>query len=123
MGIAESAARMAASLLAIAQTRLELAATEVEEESLRYFSYLLLSLAAMFCIGLAIVLGTLLIVVLYWDTNRIGVLLVLTVLFAFVGIMIGLRVRSRYRDKPKLLLHTMTELSRDGEMLQPPAST
>lgn len=114
---------MAASLLAIAQTRLELAATEVEEESLRYFSYLLLSLAAMFCIGLAIVLGTLLIVVLYWDTNRIGVLLVLTVLFAFVGIMIGLRVRSRYRDKPKLLLHTMTELSRDGEMLQPPAST
>lgn len=123
MGIAESAAHMAATLLAIIQTRLDLAATEVEEESLRYFSYLLLSLAAMFCIGLAIVLGTLLIVVLYWDTNRIGVLLVLTVLFAFVGIMIGLRVRSRYRDKPKLLLHTMTELSRDGEMLQPPAST
>lgn len=123
MGIAESAARLAASLLAIVQTRLELAATEVEEESLRYFSYLLLSLAAMFCIGLAIVLGTLLVVVLYWDTNRIGVLLVLTALFAFIGIAIGLRVRSRYRDKPKLLLHTMTELSRDGEMLQPPAST
>lgn len=123
MGIAESAARLAATLLAIVQTRIELAATEVEEESLRYFSYLLLALAAMFCIGLAIVLGTLLIVVLYWDTNRIGVLLVLTILFAFAGVVIGLRVRSRYRGKPKLLTHTVTELSRDGEMLQPPAST
>lgn len=123
MRIAESAARLVTTLLAIVQTRIELAATEVEEESLRYFSYLMLSLAAMFFLGLAIVLGTLLIVVLYWDTNRIGMLLVLTALFAFVGAVIGLRVRGQYRGKPKLLTHTMTELSRDGEMLQPPAST
>jgi len=38
MVIADSVARLAATLLAIIQNRVELIATEVEEESLRYFS-------------------------------------------------------------------------------------
>lgn len=119
MVLAESVARLAATLLAIVQTRVELVATEVEEESLRYFSYLLMSMAAMFCAGLAIILGTMLIVVLYWESNRTGVLLALTVVFGATAAAIGFRVRSRYRLKPKLLGNSMTELSRDTEMLQP----
>jgi len=121
MVLVESAARLAATLLAIVQTRVELVATEVEEESLRYFSYLMLSLAAMFCFGIAITLGVLLAVVLYWDTHRVTILSVMMALFAFAGIMIALRVRNQFRFKPKLLAHTMTELSRDAELLQPPA--
>lgn len=121
MLIAESATRLAASLLAIVQTRVELAATEIEEESLRYFSCLILSLAGLFCAGIAVVLGVLLTVVLFWDTNRVGILLTLMVLFAIAGAAIGLRVRNRYRSKPRMLMHSMTELSRDTEMLQPHA--
>lgn len=121
MVIAESAARLAASLLAMVQTRVLLAATEVEEESLRYFSYLILSLAALFFLGVAIVLGVMLLVVLYWDTHRIGILSVLMGLFGVAGLAIGMQVRSKYRYKPKLLGHTLTELSRDTDMLQPPA--
>lgn len=118
MVIAESIARLAATLLSVAQTRVELVAAEVEEESLRYFSYLLLSLAALFCLGVAILLGVLLLVVLYWDTHRIGILLTLTTLFGIASIMMALRVRRRYRVKPRLLTHTMTELSRDADMLK-----
>lgn len=121
MVLAESVARLAISLLAIAQTRVELVATEVEEESLRYFSYLLLSLAALFCIGMAVVLGVLLAVVLFWDTHRVGILLTLIALFGIAGVTMGLRLRSRYRVKPKLLAHTVTELSRDTDMLRPRA--
>jgi uncharacterized membrane protein YqjE len=121
MVLAESAARLAATLLAIVQTRLDLAATEVEEESLRYFTYLVLTLAALFCAGLAIVLGTILLVVVYWDSNRTGVLLALMLLFAAAGVMLGLRVRSLFQQKPKLMNHTMSELARDADMLQPPA--
>lgn len=121
MVIAESAARLAASLLAIAQTRVELAATEVEEESLRYFSYLILSLAALFFLGVAIVLGVMLLVVLYWDEHRIGILSVLMAMFGVAGLALGMRVRTRYRYKPRLLGHTLTELSRDTDMLRPPA--
>ena len=122
MVLAESAARLAATLLAIVQTRLDLAATEVEEESLRYFTYLVLTLAALFCVGLAVVLGTILLVVIYWESNRTGILLALTLLFAVVGVMLGLRVRSLFQQKPKLMNHTMSELARDADMLQPPAS-
>jgi uncharacterized membrane protein YqjE len=119
--ISESLLRLAAGLLSALQTRVELAATEVEEEALRYFSYLLQSLAAMFFLALAIVLATFLLVLLYWDTHRIGILTTLTLLFAAIGIFTGLRVRSRYRGKPPLLDHTAVELARDTELLQPPA--
>lgn len=121
MVLVESAARLAATLLAIVQTRIDLAATEVEEETLRYFSYLILSMAAMFCIGIAIVLGTFLAVLLYWETNRTGILLTLIALFGATGIWIGLRVRRQYREKPRLLTHTTQELSRDADLLHPSA--
>ncbi|HYD96410.1 MAG TPA: phage holin family protein [Noviherbaspirillum sp.] len=121
MVFAESLARLAATLLAMAQNRVELAATELEEESLRYFSYLMLSLAAMFCIGIAVVLGVLLAVVLYWESHRVAILATLTAAFAIVGIMIARHVRNLYRSKPKLLGHTAAELGRDTELLQPPA--
>jgi uncharacterized membrane protein YqjE len=121
MVLADSLTRLAVSLLAIAQTRMELAATEVEEQSLRYFSCLLLALAALFCTGIAVVLGVLLALVLFWDTHRIGILLTLIVLFAIAGIATGMRLRRQFQLKPKLLNQTVTELSRDGEMLRPPA--
>lgn len=120
MMIADSAARLAATLLAIVRNRIDLVATEVEEETLRYFSYLLMSLAAMFCIGIAVVLGVFLAVLLYWETHRVGILLTLISLFGIAGIWIGLRVRRGYQMKPKLLGDTMQELSRDAELLQPP---
>jgi uncharacterized membrane protein YqjE len=121
MMIAESASRLAATLLAVLQNRVELASTELEEESLRYFSCLMLSLAAMFCMGIAVILGALLAIVLYWDTHRVAVLTVLMALFGIAGTAIALRVRRQYQVKPRLLGHTMAELSRDAELLQPRA--
>ena len=117
--IAESAARLAASLLTILQTRVELVAAEVEEESLRYFSYLMLSLAALFCLGIAVVLAVMLAVVLFWDSHRIGVLLTLIILFGAAAAMLALRLRRHYRLKPPLLGHTVHELTRDTDLLQP----
>lgn len=121
MMIAESASRLAATLLAIVQNRVELASTELEEESLRYFSCLMLSLAAMFCLGIAVVLGVMLAVVLYWDSHRVAILAGLIALFGGTSVAIALRVRRQYRSKPRLLGHTMSELSRDSELLQPRA--
>jgi uncharacterized membrane protein YqjE len=121
MVLAESVTRLAATLIAIVQTRAELIATEVEEESLRYFSSLMMALATMFCVGIAVLLGVTLLVVLYWDTHRVGILLTLITLFALAGLFLGMRMRNLYRSKPRLLAHTMNELSRDAELLQPPA--
>lgn len=119
MMIAESASRLAATLLAVLQNRVELASTELEEESLRYFSCLMLALAALFCMGIAVVLGAILAVVLYWDTHRVAILAVLMVVFGVAALALALRVRRQYQSKPRLLGHTMAELSRDSELLQP----
>ncbi|HEX2529905.1 MAG TPA: phage holin family protein [Burkholderiaceae bacterium] len=119
MGVADSLARLAATFIAIVRTRAELAAVEIEEEALRYFSYLLLALAAMFFFGLAILLVILLVVAVYWDTHRIGVLSSLIALFAVAGIWLGLKVRNSYRYKPGLLGQTLVELSKDIETLKP----
>lgn len=120
MAIAESLARLLATIIANIQTRVELIAVEVEEEALRYFSYLLYSLAAMFCFGVAILLTILLVVAIYWDTHRIEVLLTLMALFGVAGAWMVWAMRDSYRHKPKLLVHTVSELSRDIETLKSP---
>lgn len=119
MAIVESVSRLAGTVIGILQTRLELIAIEVEEESLRFFSYFFFALAAMFCIGMALLLGVLLIVVIYWDTHRVPVLVSLMAFFALSSAAIMLGVRKHYRMKPRMLSHTLAELSKDIERLKP----
>lgn len=111
--------RLAGTFIEILQTRLELIAVEVEEESLRFFFYFLLAVAAMFCLGMAVWLGVLLIVVIYWDTQRLPVLISLMVLFVLSSAAIAVGIRKHYRMKPRMLSHTLRELSRDIEQLTP----
>jgi uncharacterized membrane protein YqjE len=120
MGFTDSVARLVATFIAVLQTRAELATVEIEEEALRYFVYLMMALAAMFFAGVAILLVILLIVALFWDEHRIGVLLMLIALFAIASAAIGVKLRDRYRRKPSLLGHTLVELSRDVEALKTP---
>ena len=120
MGFTDSVARLVATFIAVLQTRAELATVEIEEEALRYFTYLMMALAAMFFAGVAILLAILLIVALYWDEHRVGVLLTLIALFAIASAAVGLKLRDRYRRKPSLLGHTLVELSRDVEALKTP---
>jgi uncharacterized membrane protein YqjE len=123
MGFTDSVARLVATFIAVLQTRAELATIEIEEEALRYFTYLMMALAAMFFAGVAILLAILLIVALFWDEHRVGVLLTLIALFLIASGAIGLKLRDRYRRKPSLLGHTLVELSRDVEALKAPART
>jgi uncharacterized membrane protein YqjE len=120
MGFTDSVARLVATFIAVLQTRAELATVEIEEEALRYFIYLMMALAAMFFAGVAILLAILLIVAIYWDEHRVGVLLTLIALFLIASFAIGMRLRDRYRRKPSLLGHTLGELSRDVEALKVP---
>lgn len=113
MAIAQALGRMATTLVAIVQTRLALVALEVEEGSLRLLSYLALALLATFCVGLAILLGAFLVIVLFWDTHRIGAIVGSAGFFAALGIGLGLGVRASMRHKPKLLSFTLAELNKD----------
>ncbi|HYD79622.1 MAG TPA: phage holin family protein [Paucimonas sp.] len=121
MGFTDSVARLVATFIAVVQTRAELATIEIEEEALRYFTYLMMGLAAMFFAGVTVLLAILLVVALFWDEHRIGVLLTLIVLFGIAAAAVGLKLRERYRRKPSLLGNTLVELSRDVEALKAPS--
>ena len=113
MAISDTVGRLGATLLAMLQTRIELAAVELEEESQRLLGYLLLSLLALFLCGIAIVLAALLVIVLCWDSYRIEAVLGLVVLFGGSGIVLGLKVRTGFGAKPRLLGATLSELNKD----------
>lgn len=117
MAIVESVSRLAGTLIGMLQTRLELATVELEEETLRFFSYFLFALVGMFCLCMAILLSVLLIVVAFWDTYRIAVLVSLIAAFGLGAILIGFGIRKSYRNRPKILSHTLSELGKDVERL------
>lgn len=110
---------MAASVLAILQTRAELLTVEVEDEARRLISYLLMSLVVLFFAGLAVLLAVLLIVVLFWDSNRVAVIACLTAFFGIAAVVIAFMVRNCWRNKPRFLAATVDELSKDIEMIRP----
>ena len=118
MAIAESVRRLSATLVSIVGTRLELASVELQEESLRLFSLLMVALGTLFCLFVSTLLAILLVLVLFWDTHRLPALLGMLAFFAVTTGALGLWVRNGYRQKPKLLGYTLAELAKDRESLR-----
>lgn len=116
-GLFDSLKVLAASLLAIAHTRLELISTELEEERVWWISTLAWTLLALFCAGLAIVLLTVLVVAAFWDTHRLLTLGVLAVGFCLAAIVAARVVLDKVRAKPRLFASSLAELSKDHEQL------
>ncbi|HZX25614.1 MAG TPA: phage holin family protein [Telluria sp.] len=113
MAFLESAGRFAATLAAMAHTRLELATVEIEEESQRFLRYLILSLLALFLAGVAVILVALFVVLVFWDSYRLQAVAAMAVLFAGGGWVIAVKVRNEMRAKPPLLSATLGELRQD----------
>lgn len=117
-GLFESLKTLGATLAAILQNRLELLSTDIAEERARLGSILLLALVALFCLGVGVLLLTLLVVVLFWDTHRLAALGALTALFLSAGGWIGWLARQRLRSKPRLFEASIAELAKDREHLR-----
>lgn len=116
-GLLESVKTLAGTLLAMGQTRLELLSNELEEERAWLTAMLVWTLIALFCATLAVVLATLLVVVIFWDTYRLLAIGIMTGLFiAGAGFAWGV-VRKMSRSKPRLFSASLAELSKDREQL------
>ena len=118
MAIVHHVAQVAATLAAIVQTRLALAAVEMEEESLRFLSYLALAMLALLCLFVGLVLIVFLVIVLFWDTHRIAAIAITAAVFIVAAIATLLGVRASFRSKPKLLSFPLSELNKDLDELQ-----
>ncbi len=116
-GLLDSLAALVTTLVAMAHTRLDLLSTDLEDERAHLFSVLLWTLVALFCLGIGLVLATLLLVVAFWDSHRLLVLGSLTGLFLVAGSAAWAYVGHKARTKPRLFAASLSELRKDRQQL------
>lgn len=109
----------AASGLAILQTRLELLATEVQEEKLRVGSLLGFAAAAFFFLGFGVVLLAVFLTVLLWDSHRLLALGAFAAVFLALGIAAAIAAAHIGRQGSRLFAASIAELAQDREMIRP----
>src|SRR5260370_12438534 len=93
-GLFESLRNLARTFLAVVQTRIEIFASEIDEERTRLARIAVLAALAALCIALAVILLVFFLVVLFWDTNRLLAIGVLAGDFALGGLPASLPVRA-----------------------------
>lgn len=111
---------LARTLLSFAETRARLAATELEEQAVRFIEILVWILAALFFFGVALVFAAILIVLLFWDSNRLLAAGLLAVLFLGIGAAAAFIARVHMRERPMFLAATLAELEQDRNRVGPP---
>lgn len=116
-GILESARQLAATAIGLVHTRIEIIATELEEERVRLGRLLLLAVVAGFALAVAALLAVVFLVVVFWDTHRLVAIGVLFLVFIAVGMGCVWRLVHDARSRPKLFATTLGELAKDGERL------
>ena len=109
---------LAATLVAMVHTRVELAVVELREEGERRKRMLVLAVAAGVFLTLAAGLLALFVVVLFWDTHRLLAAGGVTVAYLAIGIFALLRLKEQARNSPPPFEATLAELARDVETLR-----
>lgn len=118
MSIRATAGRIGGTLLAMVQTRLSLAAVEIEEESQRLLGYFVLALLSLILFGLAMVLVAFTIVLVFWDSYRLAAAGGLAVAFGAASALVALKLKSSFASRPPLLGATMAELHKDVNFIR-----
>ena len=116
-GLLRSLRRLLATVLAIAQTRLELLSTELQQEVHRAAEILIWTAVALLSALIGLFLLALVVVFIFWDTHRVLASIVVTSVFFLIAIVAALVLRTKIRAKPRLLDATLTELAKDRASL------
>jgi len=117
-GLLDSLKTLARSLLALAQTRLDIIGSEIEEQRAILLREVLLAVIAAFCLGLGVAFSALFFVVLFWDSHRLLVLGLFAVAFLIGAGAAIVALRAADRDRPRAFSATIQELGKDRESLQ-----
>ena len=116
-GLFDSMRVLLANLIGIAYNRLDLLSTDLEEEWQRLISLLVMMLVALFSLGLGIILMAVLIAVAFWESNRLGILTVLILLFFAGGAVAWRSVNRARKNRSRLFAASLEELSKDHQQL------
>ena len=109
--------RLLTTSVEILHTRIEIVATELEEAGAGARQLTIHTLAALFFLAMGLLLATLFVVVLFWETRRLAVLGGFALLYLGIGAGTALLVRRRLRNRPRLFATTLSELGKDRDRL------
>jgi len=116
-GILQSLRNLATTLVALLQNRLELLATDLEEERIRLLQLLFWAAAALFFFALGVLMITVLVVLLVWESHRLAGIVVLAVVFLAIGVGLAIVVRNRMNLRSRLFSASLDELAKDKDRL------
>ncbi|HQS58650.1 MAG: hypothetical protein B7Y56_11280 [Gallionellales bacterium 35-53-114] len=116
-GLLESVKTLTSTLLTMGQTRLELLSNDIEEERAWLSSMMVWTLVALFCAALAVVLATLMIVVIFWDSYRLQALGAMVAVFTLASFFAWRVLCNMSSSKPRLFSASLAEFSKDREQL------
>ncbi len=117
-GLLNSLTQVFSTLVAMAQTRLELLTTELQEEVQRAAGLLLWAFVALFAAGIGLFLAALVVIFAFWDTHRLLVSMLVTGIFFAIAVFAAINLRKQLQAKPRLMDATLTELARDRQRLE-----
>lgn len=113
-GLFSSLTQAASTLRETVENRIELFLVELKEDRARLFNALCLSIIAVVLAMMAMIVATFTIVVAFWDTHRLLVLVVLTVVYAAASAATFTVLRSRLKNW-KAFNATVEEFQKDKE--------
>ena len=113
-----SLVQLGGTLLAVAQTRVELLTTELSEDLERGLRILLWAMVGLLAGILGLLLAGITVIIYFWDTHRMAAALGVTAVFLILAAIAGQAFRRQLRQKPRLLDATRTELHHDVAALR-----
>jgi uncharacterized membrane protein YqjE len=120
-GLLDSLKTLTATVMAIAYNRLHLLSADIEIARERIFSLFITVIVALFFLCFGVLLLSLFIVVIFWDTHRLLALGTVTGLFIGVGSILLIRAMSAIKKMPATFEASLAELAKDHEQLTAPS--
>jgi uncharacterized membrane protein YqjE len=117
-GIVQSGRRILAILVTMVRTRLGLLAVELMEEKSRIWLMLVLTALALIFASMALLMLSLLVIVAFWDDNRLLAIGALLVFYLAAAAASLLALRHKAKMGSPLFSHTLRELSKDTDELE-----
>jgi uncharacterized membrane protein YqjE len=117
-GLFKSIANLVATFIGIAQTRVELLTTELQEEIHRAAEIMVWTLVALLAAAMGLFLTALVIIFVFWDTHRVLASVLVASSFFVIAVVALVMLRVKVHNRPRLLEGTLAELAKDREHLK-----
>ncbi len=117
-GLLTSLRHLLDTLLGVVGTRLELLSTEVAEERLNLARMVVISLGALFCLQVGVILAILFAVLVVGDQDRLTAIGIAALVLLLVGVAGLLWLKRWLKTRPPLFAASMDELRKDRERIK-----